>query len=369
MLAFPPATRRRGRARAMLSSRDRHRLFDVGFRAVSLTGADRWLAPVARGAGIILTFHHVDPAPPAAFAPNRLLTITPDFLDATLRELDRRGFEVIGLDAVPERLAASGKRPPFAVLTFDDGYRDNLIHAAPVLRRHRAPWTLFVTSDFADQRGRLWWIELERAITRLDRIPAALCPHGVDLPARSPQGKASAFESIYRDLRQGPEPRLLARIADLCDAAGIEPGTVAGDLCMTWDELRDLAGDPAVTIGAHTRSHPMLAKHDAALAEDEIRAGRARIVAMLGRPVRHLSFPVGDPGSAGRREFELAQAQGFDTAVTTRPGHLFPEHARHLHALPRVSVNGCHQTRDALKGLLSGVPFLAWNKGRRLNVA
>ena len=39
-----------------------------------------------------------------------------------------------------------------------------------------------------------------------------------------------------------------------------------------------------------------------------------------------------------------------------------------LHALPRVSVNGCHQSRAALRGLLSGVPFLAWNRGRRLNV-
>jgi hypothetical protein len=60
---------------------------------------------------------------------------------------------------------------------------------------------------------------------------------------------------------------------------------------------------------------------------------------------------------------------GFATAVTTRPGHLFAEHAAHLQALPRVSVNGCHQTGAALAGLLSGVPFLAWNRGRRVNVA
>ena len=52
----------------------------------------------------------------------------------------------------------------------------------------------------------------------------------------------------------------------------------------------------------------------------------------------------------------------------TRPGHVFPEHGEHLHALPRVSVNGLFQTEAALKALLSGVPFLAWNRGRRLNV-
>lgn len=72
-------------------------------------------------------------------------------------------------------------------------------------------------------------------------------------------------------------------------------------------ELRDLARDPAVCIGAHTLSHPMLAKHDAAFAEREMAESRARIEAELGRPVRHLSYPVGDPTSAGTREFETAK--------------------------------------------------------------
>ena len=353
----------------MLSSRTKHRVFATGFRTLQALGADRWLTPAARGLGLILTFHHVSPDPVPAFAPNRLLGITPDFLDQTFRALDARGFDVIGLDAVPERLAEPDYGPPFAVLTFDDGYRDNVEHARPVLARHNVPWTLFVTSGYADQSGRLWWIELELAIARLDRVRIAIGARSLDLPARSPQEKALAFEALYRDLRRGTEADLLERIADLCRQAGLAPGAVASELCLSWAELRNLARDPAVTIGAHTVSHPMLAKHDAATAAREIVEGRARIAAELGREIRHLSYPVGDPSSAGPREFALAQKQGFATAVTTRPGHLFAEHAGHLHALPRVSINGCHQSRAALAGLLSGVPFLAWNRGRRLNVA
>ncbi len=353
----------------MLSSRTKHRVFATGFRAIQAVGADRWLTPASRGLGVILTFHHVSPDPVQAFAPNRLLSITPDFLDLTLRELDARGFEVIGLDAVPERLAEPDYGPPFAVLTFDDGYRDNVTHARPVLECHSAPWTLFVTSAFADQTGRLWWIELERAIARLDRVRVGLGSRSVDLPARSPQEKALAFDALYRDLRGGGEAEMLARIADLCCQAGFAPGQIASEVCLSWAELRALAADRAVTIGAHTVSHPMLAKHPAEIAARELAEGRARIEAELGRPVRHVSYPVGDPGSAGPREFALAQDLGFATAVTTRPGHLFAGHAGHLHALPRVSVNGCHQSRAALAGLLSGVPFLAWNRGRRLNVA
>lgn len=349
-----------------LMSSSRHRLFRAGFAAITALGADRWLAPLARGRGVILTFHHVRPEPPGPFAPNALLSITPDFLDRTLNHLAARGFEIVGLDAVPQHLADPAPGRPFAVLTFDDGYRDNVVHAQPVLARHGAPWTLFVTSDFADQCGRLWWIELERAVARLDRVRLA---SGLDRPARDAAEKSAAFEVVYRTLRAGPEPVLLDEIASLCRQAGFAPGAVAAELCLTWDELRTLARDPAVTLGAHTLSHPMLAKHDAAFARREMAGSRARIEAETGRTVRHLSYPVGDPTSAGIRDFALARDLGFATAVTTRPGHLFASHATHLHALPRVSVNGLHQTEAALASLMSGVPFLAWNRGRRLNVA
>lgn len=350
----------------MLSPRTRHRLFRAGFRAITAVGADRWLAPAARGRGVILTFHHVRPEPVPGFAPNALLSITPAFLDRTLSLLAARGFELIGLDQVPERLAAPKGGRPFAVLTFDDGYRDNVEHARPVLARHGAPWTLFVTSDFAEGRGRLWWIELERAVSRLDTVRLG---SGRVLPARTDAEKMAAFETVYRTLRAGPEPILLDEIARLCREAGFAPGGLARELCLPWDALRALARDPTVTLGAHTLTHPMLAKHEADFAEREIAESRARIEAELDRPVRHLSYPVGDPTSAGPREFETAKRLGFATAVTTRPGHLFAEHAAHHHALPRVSVNGLHQTEAALASLLSGVPFLAWNRGRRVNVA
>jgi len=140
-------------------------------------------------------------------------------------------------------------------------------------------------------------------------------------------------------------------------------------LCLDWRALRALARESGVGIGAHTLSHPMLAKHDRETARAEIAQSRAAIEDALDVPVRHLAYPVGDPGSAGPRDFALAADAGFETAVTTRPGHVFSEHAGHLHALPRVSVNGCFQSEAALRALLSGVPFLAWNRGRRLDVA
>jgi peptidoglycan/xylan/chitin deacetylase (PgdA/CDA1 family) len=239
----------------------------------------------------------------------------------------------------------------------------------PVLRRHGAPFTVFVATDFADGTGRLWWVELEEALARLDRVAVTVGGERFAAPCRTPGEKAAAFAGLYRLVRSGPEEHLRATVALLAGEASLDPAAVTKTLCLGWDEIAALAREPGATIGAHTLSHPMLAKWPAAFARREIAESKAVIEGKLGRPVRHLAYPVGDPASAGPREFALAREAGFATAVTTRPGHLFPAHRPHLHALPRVSVNGLHQSEDALRALLSGVPFLAWNRGRRVNVA
>jgi peptidoglycan/xylan/chitin deacetylase (PgdA/CDA1 family) len=345
----------------------RHRLIARGFDAIAASRADRWLAPLARGRGAILMFHHVRPARADPFQPNALLEITPDFLDRTLALVGRLGFEVIPLDDVPDRLARP-RGKPFVALTFDDGYRDNVEFALPILRRHGSPWTMFVTTEYASGTGRLWWLELEEVVRLSDRISVVVDGARRELRAGDAAEKHAAFAAAYRELRAGPEPRLREVIAGWCREAEIDTDALVRRLCLGWDEIRALSHEPGVTIGAHTLSHPMLAKHDDATARREILESRAIIAERTGRPVRHFAYPVGDPGSAGPREFRIAQEAGFATAVTTRPGHLFASHAEHPTALPRVSVNGLYQTEAALGALLSGVPFLLWNRGRRLNV-
>ena len=96
---------------------------------------------------------------------------------------------------------------------------------------------------------------------------------------------------------------------------------------------------------------------------------RARIEEALQRPVLHLAYPYGDRSAAGPREFALARAAGFKTAVTTRPGMLFRENADHLTALPRVSLNGNYQDERILPVLTSGAATAMWNGFRRVDAA
>ncbi len=346
----------------------RHSAFAAAFGAITLTGADRWGRALAQGVGAVLMLHHVRPWAGQEFAPNRLLEVTPEFLDQVLTLVRAEGFDLVGMDEMAARISGE-KRGRFAVaLTFDDGYRDNREHALPVLRRHDAPWTMYVTTGFADGIASLWWVVLERAIRTLRRVTIIVGGKIHDHDARTARGKQAAFDDVYWALRARPEGELRAAVSRLAAEAGVDEAEVTRTLCMDWDELRDLVLEPSLTIGAHTMTHPMLAKHPVHVAQPEIVEGRDRIAFELGREVLHLAYPVGDRGSAGTREFDLARSSGFRTAVTTRPGHVFQEHAANLHALPRVSLNGFHQNRTALKALLSGLPFHLLNRGRRVNV-
>jgi peptidoglycan/xylan/chitin deacetylase (PgdA/CDA1 family) len=141
------------------------------------------------------------------------------------------------------------------------------------------------------------------------------------------------------------------------------------ELCMTWDEIRALAADPLATIGAHTVNHVMLAKAGDATAYAELKAGRDGLETQLDRQVIHLAYPYGGRDIVGTREFRLAAEIGYKTAVTTRPGVLFPEHREQFMALPRLSLNGQFQQKRHLKVLMSGAATGLANGFRRVDAA
>ncbi|MCU4181876.1 polysaccharide deacetylase family protein [Bosea sp. BH3] len=342
----------------------RHKAIAATFKLMAATGADRWSRGFAQGAGVILTLHHVRPREARGFAPNALLEITPDFLDAALGLIRAEGYDIVSLDEALLRLQQPKQGRFFVALTFDDGYRDNVEHAWPVLAKHGAPWTLFVTPGFADRTARLWWLELEEAVRALQQLDLALPDGHFTAGSGTDAEKTKAFDRLYWRLRNGPEAILLSAISDLAAQVGIDSATLTERECLPWDTLRALSGAPGVTIGAHTMTHPRLAKLEAGAARSEIVDSRERLEAELGMPIRHFAYPVGDPTSAGPREFTLAREAGFASAVTTRPGHLVPEHAGRPHALPRVSLNGLHQNEATLRALLSGLPFWLRNRAR-----
>jgi peptidoglycan/xylan/chitin deacetylase (PgdA/CDA1 family) len=342
----------------------------AGLDALYYSGAHVWLRPVFSGLGAIFTLHHVRPRRDACFQPNGHLEVTPEFLREMLAHLRAHDIEIIGLDELHRRLIERDFSRRFACFTFDDGYRDNRDFALPVMREFDAPFTIFVTTDFAEGQGRLWWIALERVLAKAIRIEVEIGGVSTRLDTTTTAAKAAAFRRLHKWLRGLPgEQDLRREIGALCARHGIDQAAICSDLCMSWDELKRIDSEPLITIGAHSLSHCNLARQSQELAAREIAESRTRIEAALQRPVAHMAYPYGDRDAAGTREFALAAAAGFKTAVTTRPGMIFPENAAHLTALPRVSLNGHYQDARVLPVLTSGAATAMWNGFRRIDAA
>lgn len=348
-------------------SRKSTRYVKAALSALHYTGIDGLVGPLTRGLGCILTLHQVGPDSVDTFCPNRILRITPYFLERTIHQLLEAGFECVAMDEVAIRLRMGNPNGrPFVAFTLDDAYRDNLTNAAPIFRRYGVPYCIYAPTDGLDGRCDLWWLVLEEAIRRLQSITIDVGGEPFYATTETTAGKDAAFYSLYWRLRQLDETEARTIVRQLANMAAYDPGDLCADLVMNWDELREIAADPLATIGGHTVRHYALAKLGAGAARYEMEEGVRRLEASLGRRIKHFSYPFGDRKSADRREFDIARSLGFETAVTTRKGLLRSGEAHDLMALPRISLNGDYQDPLYTKVLLSGLPFALLDLARKV---
>jgi peptidoglycan/xylan/chitin deacetylase (PgdA/CDA1 family) len=340
----------------------KYRAIRAVFEALWASRLPGLLRTLSGSRGVIFTLHRVLPETPPAFSPNAILQIQPQFLDYVIERVRALGLDIVTLDEAMVRLASPAKGRQFAVLTFDDAYRDNLTHALPILRRHEAPFTLYVPTALVDGTGEIWWQAIEDIIARVEAIAVDTKGAIEHLDTRTTSEKQQAFDHLYWRMRKVPEVERLEILHAFADRHGYNLAAQCRSLIMDWKELRAFAGDPLCTIGAHTVHHYELAKLPLEQARSEMEDCVDIIEDRLGdRPV-HFSYPLGGPLSAGQREFDLAREIGFESAVTTRPGGLYPRHLEQPHALPRISLNGYFQSRRYVDVFATGSVFSAIGK-------
>lgn len=270
-------------------------------------------SPAGRGGRLaILIFHRVLPQADLLFPDE------PDVrrFDALMSWI-AAWFNVLPLGDAVERLRRGDLPARAAAITFDDGYADNLLHAAPILKRYGLPATFFIASGFLDG-GRMWndtVIESIRA-TNLRQLDAAFLGLG-ELSLQGVEARRSALGRLIPAIKHLPPSEradAVARIAEHCHVA------LPDDLMLTTAQLRTLR-DEGMTIGAHTVNHPILAKLDEREALREMADSRDCLQALLGERIGLFAYPNGKPGADYTAEHvAMVRRLGFDAAVSTSPG-------------------------------------------------
>jgi peptidoglycan/xylan/chitin deacetylase (PgdA/CDA1 family) len=261
----------------------------------------------------VLIFHRV------LFEPDPLFPGEPDRVrfDTVCGWL-KRWFNVLPLDAAVQRLQLGTLPSRAAAITFDDGYADNCAVAMPILQRHGLSATFFVASGFLDG-GRMWNDTVIESIRRtaqptLDLTDLLELP---PLPLDTLERRRAAIDAVVAAVKYLDPARRQALVESIAARARI---TLPTDLMMSSSQVRALRAG-GMDVGAHTSSHPILARLSRAEARDEIVAGKRTLENILGQTVPLFAYPNGKPGEDYSDEtVELAREAGFAAAVSTARG-------------------------------------------------
>ncbi len=238
-----------------------------------------------------LAYHRIDQLPGASYEWDPgMVSASPEEFEWQL-DYVRRRFSVISIDDLAAFVTGRGSLPPRpALITFDDGYRDNYTNALPALRERGLPAVIFLLTGAMGQSAPQWWDLCSHAFAHAPsaRLELPLIGERNLIDPEERNATQHEFKGRLKQLHPDERDRYLA---DLLDVLGVAPG-VDGPAFMSWDEARECAA-AGVSCQGHTVSHPILSRVPLDAAESEITESMRVVSAEVGQPTLAFAYPNG----------------------------------------------------------------------------
>lgn len=238
--------------------------------------------------GVVLMLHRVVDSR-SRIAANRDLEITADFLEKTILEYRQKGYTFVNLDEVADIIEKGNTKHKFVCFTFDDGYRDNYEIAYPIFKKYNIPFTIYVTTDFYEQKALLWWYVLEDLCVTDEEF--------LTYREKIFNLKTAEIESAFKEWFPG-------RNYSFADTVN--------KMSLTVAQIRELSDSGLCCIGSHTVTHPRLDKLTPEEQRYEISTSKNKLEAIVGKQVEHFAFPYGCYNAA---TVPIVAECGYKTAV------------------------------------------------------
>jgi len=282
-----------------------------GTRAIRLGS---WLAGYAgrRPAFPILTYHRVNED-------------ADDFLPAVPTSVFERhmayvasAYRVMPLNEMIERARAHSLPRNSLAITFDDGYRDNLTQAAPILHRYRLPSTIFLATGFIGTGLVPWYDRLAIAL-KLTSAEAVNAPWGERLILRDRVARLAVLDQVLDRLKSLDDDEQRRAVDTLLEELDVPDAAAPKNLMLDWADVRALTGF-GFDVGGHTVNHVILSRVTDDRAWAEIKGSRSAIESSLGSKPSAFAYPNGRSADYRPATIDLVRKAGFSSAVTTRFG-------------------------------------------------
>lgn len=295
----------------------------------------RWLN---RNHLVILTYHGVLPSTSGVEGDESRNVVDQENFAWQMRYLAKH-FRCLPLEEAVELLGSNRPLPPYSVVvTFDDGFRNNLQYAFPILRRCGVPATIFLTTGHIGRGTQLLWTEhvgrLLGATTVPQTVTLPVDPKPLTLSLRTAAERGHARSVVLKRLKGMPCRQRDDLIQEIHNQLA-EPNEDRYAF-LDWNEARQLA-QGGMTIGSHTVEHPILASLDDGQRNDEVVESKREIERQLGIRCMLFSYPNGTAHDFDDRDKANLRKAGYVAAVTQI-----------------VGVNDRHTDRFALRRLNIG---------------
>jgi peptidoglycan/xylan/chitin deacetylase (PgdA/CDA1 family) len=256
------------------------------------------------------------------------------------------------------------------VITFDDGYADNLHNAKPLLERHDIPATVFVASGYIGRKREFWWDELDRLLLRPGTLPERVqlsvngnmyrwelseAAHytvedfrhhrGWRAWNKNPTPRHHLYASLCKLLRPISEKERRQKLREVRRWTASVPARRSNHRPLSLEEVERLHQGRLVEVGAHTITHPILSALPSVSQAHEIRKNKARLEKILDRSVSSFAYPYGKPYDYTAQTIDIVRQAGFTCACASFAGLVRRSSDRFQ--LPRVYVRNWNGDRLA----------------------
>lgn len=246
------------------------------------------------------------------------LCVTPQHFASHLEVLQKYA-RPISLQQLTQAHRAGNIPHRAVVVTFDDGYADNLHNAKPILERYNIPATVFITTGHIGSQREFWWDELDRVLLQPGKLPEKLCLEINGSPQKWELGTAEEYSkedyqrdrdrkawealpgsrlafyySVWQQLQSLPAQVRQQAQDEILSWAGADATARPTYRSLVLEEIHTLGQGGFVEIGAHTVTHPFLSVHSVAVQREEIQQSKAELEKLLAHPVTSFAYPFGD---------------------------------------------------------------------------
>ncbi|HEY9771523.1 MAG TPA: polysaccharide deacetylase family protein [Coleofasciculaceae cyanobacterium] len=327
------------------------------FKKLVRQNINRW-----RDGVLILLYHRIADLPLDPY----LLNVTPQNFAEHLAVLKDSGCTILSLCQLVESLQAGNIPHRGIVVTFDDGYADNLYQAKPLLNKYQIPATVFVTSGYVGQQKEFWWDEVERLLLQPGIVPQTLeltikDQHyqwhlGNDANYSTDEQQRDRHWHFYQSEDPSQRHRLFRALHEVLNPLSIKERCSVLEEVARWsgmglnprsthrimlpEEVKTLAADGLIEVGAHTLNHPVLSSLCVEEQRQEIQHSKAILEDILGHRVPSFAYPHGSKSDYTKDTVEIVRESGFTCTCSNFAGMV--RQSENRFQLPRVLVYDCN---------------------------